>query len=132
MPPAGVNPEELACQGECTSHLRFSNPRLPAISKVNCIGGAPINLGDLNGDGGDEIGLLPEWFSSCWTNYFVYTCRAGKWAELVKSFPTHCNQWEAEVKPIEKDSAKPGNVLIRYSESTDTAIVLRTRSVAVQ
>ena len=132
VPPAGINPDKMACQGECTSHLRFSKPTISAIAKENCIGGEPTNLGDLNGDGGDEIGLLPEWFSSCWANYYVFTYRAGKWEQLVKSFPTHCNQWEAEMKPIEKDPAKPGHVLIRYSESQDTAIVVQTKSVPVR
>ena len=132
VPPAGVNPDEMSCRGECTSQLRFSNQRLPPLAVPNCIGGKPTNLGDLNGDGRDEIGLLPEWFSSCWSSYHVFTYRQAAWGPLVKSFSTHCNQWEAEVKPIEKDRARPGHVLIRYSESTDTAIVVRTKSVPVQ
>lgn len=123
---------ELACQGGCTSYLRFSKAQLPAIAKENCIGGTLTNLGDLNGDGGDDIGLLPEWFVGCWVDYFAYTYRAGQWRPLVKPFATHCNQWEDAQKPIRKDPGRKGFVLIRYSESVDTAIVVKTKSVPVQ
>ena len=124
--------DEMECKGACTSHLRFSKATLPAIEQLNCIGGEPTTLGDLNGDGGDEIGLLPEWFTSCWMEYFVYTYRAGRWRPLVKPFETHCNQWEAEVKPIEKDPAHPGFVLIRYTDMADTTFAVKTKSVPVE
>ncbi|MGY3089134.1 hypothetical protein ACVWYF_002174 [Hymenobacter sp. UYAg731] len=123
---------EMECQGGCTSYLRFSKARFPAIAKGDCIGGTPTNLGDLNGDGGDEIGLLPEWFTSCWMDYFVYTYRAGQWRPLVKPFATHCNQWEAGVKPIEKDPGRKGFVLIRYMEMGDTTFAVKTMSVPVE
>jgi hypothetical protein len=124
--------DEMECKGECTSYLRFSEAALPAIAQKNCIGGQPENLGDLNDNGGDEIGLLPEWFTSCWTDYYVFTYRAGKWERLVKPFSTHCNQWEADIKPIEKDPARKGYVLIRYTEFADTTFAVRTKSVPVQ
>ena len=123
---------EMECQGGCTSYLRFSKATLPAIAKADCIGGEPTNLGDLNGDGGDEIGLLPEWFVGCWMGYFVYTYRAGQWRPLVKPFETHCNQWEAGVKPIERDPGRPGHVLIRYMEMGDTTFAVHTKSVPVE
>ncbi|WP_210521290.1 hypothetical protein [Hymenobacter terricola] len=123
---------EMECQGGCTSYLRFSKAQFPAIAKEDCIGGTPTNLGDLNGDGGDEIGLLPEWFVSCWMDYFVFTYRAGQWAPLVPHFPTHCDQWENDVKPIEKDPTKKGYVLVRYSVLADSSIVVKTKSVAVR
>jgi hypothetical protein len=124
--------DEMECKGGCTSYLRFSEAALPAIEQLNCIGGQPENLGDLNGNGGDEIGLLPEWFTSCWADYYVFTYRAGKWERLVKPFSTHCNQWEADVKPIEKDPAHSGHVLIRYTDFADTTFAVQTKSVPVQ
>ena len=129
VPPEIV--DEMECKGECTSYLRFSKAQLPAIAQDNCIGGTPTNLGDLNDDGGDEIGLLPEWFTSCWMSYFVYTYRAGQWRPLVKPFGTHCNQWEADVKPIEKDPAKKGFVLVRYTDMNDSTFTAQTKSVPV-
>lgn len=132
VPPEGVDADDMACKGECTSYLRFSKAKFPAITHPNCIGGTPTNLGDLNEDGDDEIGLLPEWFTSCWMNYFVYTYRAGQWRPLVKPFATHCNQWEDEVKPIEKDPGKKGFVVIRYTDMDDTTFAVHTKSVPVQ
>jgi len=130
VPPEVV--DEMECKGACTSYLRFSKATLPAIAKEDCIGGEPQNLGDLNGDGSDEIGLLPEWFVGCWMDYFVYTYKAGKWEQLVKPFETHCNQWEAEVKPIEKDPSRKGYVLIRYTDMADTTFAVKTKSVPVE
>ena len=130
VPPEGVGAME--CKGECTSYLRFSKAQFPAITHPICIGGTPTNLGDLNDDGGDEIGLLPEWFTSCWMNYFVYTYRAGQWRPLVKPFATHCNQWEAEVKPIEKDPGRKGFVLVRYTDMGDSTFATKTKSVPVR
>ncbi|GAA4055890.1 hypothetical protein GCM10022409_48960 [Hymenobacter glaciei] len=123
--------DEMECKGECTSYLRFSKALFPAITRENCIGGVPTNLGDLNGDGSDEIGLLPDWFTSCWMNYFVYTYRAGQWQPLVEPFATHCNQWEAEAKPIEIDPSKKGFVLVRYTDMDDTTFAVKTKSVPV-
>jgi hypothetical protein len=130
-----VRPEvtdEMECQGGCTSYLRFSKAQFPAIAKADCIGGTLTNLGDLNEDGGDEIGLLPESFMGCWMSCFVYTYRAGQWQPLVAPFATHCNQWEAEVKPIERDPDRNGFVVIRYMVMGDTTFAVHTKSVSVE
>lgn len=124
--------EDMDCKDECNSYLRFSKATLPAIEQDNCIGGTPDNLGDLNEDGGDEIGLLPQRAMGCWVGYYVYTYRAGRWKPLVGPISTYCNEWENGLKPIEKDPAKKGYVLIRYTDSADTTFTLQTKSVPVQ
>jgi hypothetical protein len=124
--------EDMECKGGCNSFLKFSKAALPAIEQENCIGGTPDNLGDLNEDGGDEIGLLPQRFMGCWVGYYVYTYRAGQWRPLVKPFSTYCDQWENDVIPIEKDPAKKGYVLIRYTDSADTTFTVQTKSVPVE
>lgn len=124
--------EDMECKGGCTSVMKFSKATLPAIEQENCIEGTPDNLGDLNEDGGDEIGLLPQRFMGCWAGYYVYTYRAGRWRPLVEPFSTYCNQWEDNVIPIEKDPAKKGYVLIRYTDSADTTFTVQTKSVPVQ
>jgi hypothetical protein len=126
-----IDAEEMTCIGECVAYLKFSDPSLAPIRIENCIGGVPDNLGDLNGDGTDEIGLLPKWFTSCWRSYSVWTWRGGQWRHPIPSFQTHCNQWEQKggffVKP---DPAKTGHVLVRCSDLSATGdIVTRTISV---
>ena len=120
------------CEGECDCYLKFSNPAIPDLKVQQCIGGKPVNHGDLNDDKSDEIGLLRDWFSSCWSGYLVYTLKNGAWVNAVEPFSTHCNQWEAGVIPIEKDKNNPGHAIIRYSETTEDSIVVREKSVPVK
>lgn len=120
------------CSGTCTSYIKFSDKTIPAIKVESCIGGNPTNLGDLNKNRTDEIGLLPEWCTSCWRGYNVYTLKSNNWIFAVDPFSTHCNQWEEGVKPIEIDRNKKGNVLIRYSELTGDDIVTKTKSVPIK
>jgi hypothetical protein len=109
LTPPKLNAEETGCVGDrCTATINFSDPNIPVIPINGCIGGTPTNLGDLDNDGLDEIGLLPEWFTSCWRDYRVYTFKRGKWIPAVTPFPTHCNQWEENLQPIIKDPAVRG------------------------
>ena len=120
------------CLGDCISYIKFSDPLIPEIEVPNSIGGTPSNLGDLNGDGTDEIGLKPEWFSSCWRDYFVWTFKNASWSYAVDPFSTHCNQWDEGIRPIEIDPSRSGNVIIRYSEQDDDLnIVTRSKSISI-
>jgi hypothetical protein len=118
----------MGCVGDCDCFLKFSNPDIPFIKLPDCIGGAIINHGDLNGDGADEIGLLPDWFTSCWRNYYVFTLRHKKWTNAVDPIQTNCNQWEAGAIPIEKDPKRKGYAIIRYS-TLDTNFHIVEKSV---
>lgn len=120
------------CDGPCDCYIQFSDPAIPAIKLENCIGGTPVNEGDLNNDGFDEIGILPSWWTSCWHEYKVYTYKNGQWQYLVDPITTHCDQWEEGVDAISKDKSKPGYVTIRYSEFTDEGIEIKTKSVKLK
>lgn len=122
----------MECVGDCSSYIKFSDTSIPNIKIENCIGGIPTNLGDLNKNGSDEIGLLPDWFTSCWRSYFVWTLKDNKWIYAVEPFSTHCNQWEEGIKPIEIDMNHDGYVLIRYSEMTDEDMLTKTKSVRIK
>ena len=118
--------------GDTSSCFMFcSNSTIPPLKVEMCIGGNPVNLGDLNGDGADELGLLPDWWTSCWRSYFVYTLKTNRWKQAVSPINTHCIQWDQNLPAIEKDSTRPGYVLIRYSELTDTDIVVKTKSIPI-
>ncbi|ACU60490.1 J domain-containing protein [Chitinophaga pinensis] len=129
--PPKIDEEGMDCVGDCVSYLKFSN-HIPQIKVENCISGGLNNLGDLNLDGKDELGLLPGWFTSCWRLYHVYTYKMGNWRHAVPPFSTHCNQWEDGVTPIEIDRSKPGIVIVRYSENTGNDIVIRTESITME
>lgn len=127
-----LNTDGSDCEGECDCYLKFSNPAIPNLKVQQCIGGIPVNHGDLNDDKSEDIGLLRDWFSSCWSGYLVYTFKNGAWINAVETFSTHCKQWEAGVIPIEKYKSNPGYAIIRYSETTEDSIVLREKSVPVK
>jgi hypothetical protein len=127
-----LNKEGTACIGDCASYITFSDTTIKAIKVDSCIGGMVDNLGDLNDDGKDEIGILPDWFNSCWKNYLVYTYKNDEWINAVPPIRTHCNQWDAHIKPIEKDSLNKGYVVIRYSELDTNHVVNKSKIIAIK
>jgi hypothetical protein len=129
--PPQLTSDNMSCVGKCVSLIEFSNNHIRPITVNGCIGGEPVNLGDLNNNGNDEIGVLPEWFTSCWRSYLVYTYKQGKWVYAVPPFPVHCNTVEEDLPLIEKDTTVTGRVLIRYSEIEDSEIVTKTKSILI-
>jgi len=132
VPPQLTADKESCVNGDCTTYIHFSDPTIKPIKLSNCIGGIPTNLGDLNNDGKDEIGLLRDWFTSCWRAYEVYTIKQGIGRHAVAPFSTHCNQWDNHIKPIEKDRRKRGYVIIHYSDFENDEIVTKAKSVAIK
>jgi hypothetical protein len=96
------------------------------------LGGSPVNEGDLNDDGIDEVGLLPIWETSCWKGYCVYTGNNNQWVEALEPIPTHCIQWAKYILPVVKDSTRKGYVFVNYSELTDEGIEIITKTVKLQ
>lgn len=124
-----LSADGMSCVGSCMARLVSSNPHIQPLELKNSIGGKLTNLGDLNNDCKDDIGLLPDWFTSCWRSYITYTLKGGKWTYLVQPFMTHCNQWEANVKPLEKIPGKPGYLKENYSDFVDNDIVVKSKIV---
>ncbi len=112
--------------------MEFSNPRLPPIIVESCISGYPVNEGDLDDDGADEIGLLPGWWTSCWRGYVVYTFKNGNWRLLLDPISTHCNQWDQGVDVIAKDPSRPGYVTTHYTDMSGADLAVKTKSVKVR
>ena len=126
-----VDGTEMDCVGDCTSYVRFSDPKIPSIEVKNCISGNLKNEGDLNYNRTDEVGLLPGLFTSCWSDYHVWTLIKGEWTLAIKPFPTHCNQWEKGIKPLEIDLKHKGFVIINLSTNDGTDIFTESTSVKV-
>ncbi len=124
-----VDWEALDCEGPCNCKIAFSDPNLPEIPIENCVGGSPVNEGDLDDDGADEIGLLPWWFTSCWRGYQVWTLKEGKASHLIPSPMTHCNQWDVNAEVVEKDPERPGYLIVRETSMKDHSLIERSVKV---
>jgi hypothetical protein len=124
--------DEPDCFGPCVCFIHFSDTSIPSIEVESCIGGVPINQGDLNKNGTEEIGLLPDWFSSCWRGYYVWTLLNGKWERAVPTISTHCYQWEKGVVPIESDTAKDEYVITRHTELTEEDFIIVEESIPIK
>ncbi|HEU5074461.1 MAG TPA: hypothetical protein VFU02_09815 [Polyangiaceae bacterium] len=133
VPPKFPHPDapDLAwgeCDGPCNCTLVLAEHDTLTIE--NCIGGRPINEGNLDDRPGDEVGLLPHWWTSCWQSYFVFGLRGRTWKPIVDPVLTHCRQWEDGVDVIEKDPAHPAHVILRGTRMEDHGRT--TRSVRVR
>lgn len=120
------------CVGDCTSYLTSSNPRLRPYALRQSLGGELTRFSHLGPGRRDYLGILPQWFTSCWAGYYVLSYAQGAWREGVPAFSTHCNQWEDEVVPIAPDSAHPGRVIIHYSEFVNDSILVKAKSVPLR
>lgn len=120
------------CVGGCASRLLCSNPALRPFTLKQSIGGELTVFHHLGAGRRDYVGILPQWFTSCWSSYYVLTYRPGGWQPGVVPFSTHCNQWEANVVPIARDPAHAGHVLIRYTDMATTDFAVKTKSVPLR
>lgn len=92
-----------------TSFVSFSNKAIPTLVVKGDILGHIQNLGDINGDGRDEIGLYSFAGYSNFKFYYVYGLRKGKWCNVVRPFELHYDVWldhGTDFKPIRKLSRK--------------------------
>lgn len=120
-----------SCIGMCNCVLEFSDKSIPPVPVSNCIGGIPNNEGDLNNDNADEVGILPDWWTSCWIEYQVFTYENSKWSYVIEPFSTHCNQWDSGIDAIQKDKYRDGYVIINYSMFTEDSIVTLSKSIPI-
>ena len=119
--------------GNSVCFIKFSDPKIPPIEVENCTGGRLFNEGDLNKNKSDEVGFLADSLSSCWKTYYVWTFIAGQWVEAVDPIPTHCVQWERNIKAIEIDKNVEGNVIVTYTEVNDSGdFVINSKSVKIR
>ena len=113
-------------------YVRFSNPQIPSIKIKEYWSGVPVNEGDLNGDGADEIGSLLDWWIGGWLSYHVYTFRTRKWILAVEPISIFWSDYyEKKIDVIRKDPKNSGYVIINYSEVNDDFVV-KTKSVPIK
>lgn len=56
---------------------------LPDITFENAVTASIENIGDIDGDGFDEIVIAPSWIIGCWGRLHFYTYKKGKWKKWV-------------------------------------------------
>lgn len=119
------------CDGKCETVIYFSDKNIKPFIIAPSRNGTVYNLKDLNNDGKDEIGFYPDWCTSCWHPFYVYTYGKNGWEPLVSPISTHCSQWEDEKFPIKKDPKKKGYVIITTSVWKDDDIKIMSKSVKI-
>ncbi|MGX5687294.1 hypothetical protein ACWKWW_22330 [Chryseobacterium cucumeris] len=119
------------CEGKCETTIYFSDKNIQPITITPANQGSLYNLGDLNGDGKEEIGFYANWCTSCWHPFYVYTLGKTGWMPLLPSISTHCNQWEEDQFPIKKDPKKKGYVIVTSSKWENDDIKISSKSVKV-
>lgn len=99
-------------QGAYTSV--FSDKSIPNFETTANWVGPLHNLGDLNGDGRDEIGIYISYFSA-WGAYEVLYFNGTEWVDLIGSYPLHSEVFlekGRDFHPVEKYSNKKVKIYI--------------------
>ena len=84
------------CIGCCNSYISFSDTSLHILRIQSNLGGAIANVGDLDGDGADDILVYPDWWQSSWNPYkvFSYNRQTQKWNYLIEPVSIFLNDLE--------------------------------------
>ena len=113
--------------------LKFTNPSIPSIKMKQCVSGVPRNLGDLNGDGKDEIGIQPGWVTSSWQVYRIFTLKRTGWIDAVPPFTVWLGDESTNFDtnpPVKK--LGNGKVRITTYEWQDGDVVKKYKTVKVK
>ncbi|MDO4510716.1 MAG: hypothetical protein Q4B68_02730 [Bacteroidales bacterium] len=111
--------------------LKFTDPAIPEIFVKQCVMGAPRNLGDLNGDGTDEIGIQPGWVTSNWQLYRIFALKPEGWIDAVEPFTIYLDADDFDQNPPVK-KLSGGRVRITTYEWLGDTIVPRPKAVKVK
>ena len=86
----------------------------------------------MNGNGIDDIALIPGWWTSCHMRYYTWTNINGSFAPLVDCFSVHCNQLDDDVAEIKIDPKKEGYVTIQFKDWGPDMWKIATKSVKME
>jgi len=101
-------------------NIVFSDKTIPKLEVVgDCLEHSIKNLGDLDGDGRDEIGIIPCIHGSG-VFYSVYSLKNNKWVKMIELSLTR-DMLPAGIVPVEKDPEQEG-VFYTRSPVEDTPV----------
>jgi hypothetical protein len=134
-----INPTERDYKddyfGEYTCYIRFSDPCLPIIQNDRYEIVTGYALGDLDGNGTDEIYVRSGAYYTPHENNNVWTFHNSRWKNFVEpsSFLPITLSEDEVYYPIQKHPKKTGYVLVSYSDydSNSKCMVLKTKSVYI-
>lgn len=123
--PPEIREDGLSCTDDsCMVQIDFGDG-IALLKYPFSIGGFVEDLGDLDGDGSDELLYVPDWFQSCWGSMHVFSYSEGVWVEIAKTGLNWCNEdrFVERVQPLEsgvfllegeQKGEKEGEVLTRF------------------
>jgi len=106
------------CLGGCNSYLVSSDTAMMILKVHSNLGGEIKNIGDLDGDGADDIIVYPSWWQSNWNAYriFSFNRQTHQWSYLIEPVSIFANELEKEISFVKK-SKQPGFVSAYQSTS---------------
>lgn len=130
-----IHEKDFAPADSVITYIHFTNEEIPVIVVEMCLGGYLQNLGDLNNDKRDEIGLWRGWYSSCWHTYSSWQLKGNAWHPVTDDHSIHCSLWDEKEEgflPIQKIDGK--RVRIYYSdwENEYTDLVVKSEIVSIK
>jgi hypothetical protein len=84
-----IDTSGMDCIGECECTIEFSNPKIEPFYLINCLPGDLKNEGDLDGDGTDEISIVPGWFTSAWRSMYLISFKNGQMQQIIEPFTVY-------------------------------------------
>jgi hypothetical protein len=113
----GKKLDEAENTSKCHIEFVFSDKTIPKLRIFSNFYYTIKNEGDLDGDGGDEIGFIPGGDNMGFIRgYSIFTLKNNEWYEL--SMPSTFDIRVAGLASIEKDPEQKGVFLLRKSAAT--------------
>jgi hypothetical protein len=107
------------CIGGCNSYLVSSDTAILILKVDNNLGGEIKNVGDIDGDGADDIMVYPSWWQSNWNAYKIYSMNISKhsWSYLIEPITIFANELENHILFVKKGK-QPGYISA-YNSTSD-------------
>jgi hypothetical protein len=101
--------------------IAFPGSELPKISIKQSVTVYLVNEGDLDGDGADELGVVPGRGYGIWSFYYLYTFKKGQWDQLIYPFRVHFDDVNDDFDFVKKHPELPGSLIITYTAQDENA-----------
>lgn len=101
--------------------IAFPSSELPKISIKESITVYLVNEGDLDGDGADELGVVPGRGYGIWSWYHLYTFKKGQWDQLIYPFRVHFDDLRDDFDFVKKHPKIAGSLIITHTVQDENA-----------